>query len=82
MSKINAFAKSEWLQALVSLKDVVANVISDDTATIIIREGDERADVIRKIAGNLLHKIRHEFVVMDVIPSMGRVSCRKFVCHI
>ena len=82
MSKIHSIAKPEWLRALGSLKDVVANVISEDTATIIIREGDDRVDVIRKIAGKLLHKIRHEFVVMDVIPSMGRVSCIKFVCHI
>jgi hypothetical protein len=82
MSKVHSIAKPEWLQALGSLKDVIANVVSEDTATIIIKDGDERVDVIRKIAGQLLHKIQHEFVVMDVIPSMGRVSCRKFVCHI
>ena len=82
MSKAYSIVKPEWLQALGSLKDVVANVVSEDTATIIIKDGDERVDVIRKIAGQLLHKIQHEFVVMDVIPSMGRVPCRKFVCHI
>lgn len=75
-------AQPEWLVALGSLKDVVADVISPDTATIIIKDGDERVEVIRRIAGKLLHKIQYEFVVMDTIPSMGRVVCMKFVCRL
>lgn len=75
-------AQPEWLVALGSLKDVVADVISPDAATIIIKDGDERVEVIRRIAGKLLHKIQYEFVVMDEIPSFGRVACRKFVCRL
>lgn len=75
-------AQPEWLVALGSLKDVVADVISPDTVTIIIKDGDERVEVIRRIAGKLLHKIQYEFVIMDEIPSLGRVACRKFVCRL
>lgn len=90
MSKHNAIttnntslpAQPEWLVALGSLKDVVADVISPDTATIIIKDGDERVEVIRRIAGKLLHKIQYEFVVMAEIPSFGRVACRMFVCRL
>lgn len=72
----------EWLSALGSLKNVVVDVVDGGKATILIQEGDERVAVIRKIAGKLLGKIEHEFLVMGNIPSLGRVPCREFVCKI
>lgn len=75
-------ALPEWLSALGSLKDVVADVVDDGKATILIQEGDERVAVIRKIAGKLLGKIEYEFSVMGNIPSLGRVPCRELVCKV
>lgn len=72
----------EWLSALGSLKNVVAYVVDGGKATILIQEGAERVAVIRKIAGKLLGKIEHEFLVMGNIPSLGRVPCREFVCKV
>ena len=53
-----------WLSALGSLKNVVANIMDDGKATILIQEGDERIAVIRTITGKLLGKIEYEFPVM------------------
>lgn len=47
-------ALPEWLSALGSLKNVVADVVDGDKATILIQENDERVAVIRTIAGKLL----------------------------
>ena len=78
-------ALPEWLSALGSLKNVVADVadvVDGDKATILIQENDERVAVIRTIAGKLLGKIEYEFSVMGNIPSLGRVPCREFVCKV
>lgn len=75
-------ALPEWLSALGSLKNVVADVVDGDKATILIQEGDERVAVIRKIAGEFLGKSECEFSVIGNIPSFGRVPCREFVCRV
>ena len=82
MNENTKTAFPEWLFALGSLKNVVADVVDGGKATILIQEGDERVAVIRKIAGKLLGKIEHESTVMGNIPSLGRVQCREFVCKI
>lgn len=82
MSENTKTALPEWLSALGSLKDVEVDVVDGEKATIIIQEGDERVAVIRKIAGKLLGRIEYEFSVMGNIPSLGRVSCREFVCRV